>query len=127
MKNPTHEGATAEATTPPAPSTVTPGQIFDRMPDLFAREPQRLTNVVGVYQFHITGDTGGAWNVSIEDNKATIRQGEAAEPDCAVTIEDRDFVNMAEKRISGGNLFMRGRLRVVGRQDLAMRAPRVFG
>lgn len=106
---------------------TTPRQIFASMPELFAREPERLSGTSGVYQFVIEGASGGTWNVVIEDGAAMVREGQVENPGCTITIEDKDFVNMAEKQVSGSTLFMSGRLRVKGRQDLAISASRVFG
>jgi len=123
---PAQASAPAAGAAPPV-STLTPKDIFARMPDMFKREPHRLNNVEGVYQYVIEGSTGGYWNVAISNGAAVISEGKVESPDCTVMISDSDFVSMAEKRVSGGNLFMRGKLRVSGRQDLAMRSPRVFG
>jgi hypothetical protein len=106
---------------------TTPRQIFASMPDLFAREPERLYGMNGIYQFLIQGDTGGEWSVAIEGGTAMVSEGLVENPGCTITIADEDFVNMAEKRVTGSTLFMNGRLRVRGRQDLAMSASRVFG
>jgi hypothetical protein len=114
-------------TKPTPPSTTTPRDVFARMPDMFVREPHRLNGIEGVYQYFIEGTGGGRWHVDISDGKAVVIEGEVPEPDCIITISDADFVSMADKKVSGGALFMRGRLRVSGRQDLAMRSPRVFG
>jgi len=79
-----------------------------------------------VYQFDITGDTGGQYAVVIADNDATVQEGVHESPNITLTISDEDFKNLTTGKLNGQTAFLTGKLKIKGDMALAMKLQSVF-
>jgi hypothetical protein len=110
----------------PAIETVTPRDIIGGLEARLAREPARTAGIEAVYQFDISGEHGGKWYVVISNGKASVVEGEFAQPGCTIAIKDVDYVALATGHLTGPAAFLSGKLRVAGDGQLAMKARGIF-
>ncbi|MCF6286582.1 MAG: SCP2 sterol-binding domain-containing protein [Candidatus Hydrogenedentes bacterium] len=79
-----------------------------------------------VYQFDITGDDGGQWNIAIANGEAAVSSGTAESPSITITMEASNFVNLLQGKLNGQMAFMTGKLKIKGDMALALKLQSVF-
>jgi putative sterol carrier protein len=101
-----------------------PADVFESM-----RKNFRAAAAKGMhahYQFEISGPSGGAWWIIVNDGEFTMGKGSTEKPDVIMTSTDRDWVMLATGSLSGFRAFLTGRLKVTGDQSLARKLGDVF-
>jgi len=99
--------------------------------DFFAQVSEKVNKdkiqgMSAVYQFDITGDTGGQYAVIIADGDATVQDGLHDSPSITLTISDEDFKNLITGKLNGQTAFLTGKLKIKGDMSLAMKLQTVF-
>jgi putative sterol carrier protein len=105
----------------------TPQDVFDDMASQLAAYPDRTEGLIATYQYHVEGEHGGWWVLSIDDGKSEIRTGQADNSDVQISIDEADLLGMARGEFSGTEAFMTGKLRVEGNPVLGMQLGRILG
>ncbi|PTX64796.1 putative sterol carrier protein [Melghirimyces profundicolus] len=82
-------------------------------------EPIKGMNVV--YQYDISGDEEGAYQLHLSGDKAKVEKGTPAEPDCTLQMSAEDFKDLLVGNLNGTAAFMSGRLKIKGNIGLAMK------
>ena len=107
---------------------MTPKDIFtDNLPNTLKKKGDEVTKVNAIYQFDITGDTGGKWWVDATKSGGEVGEGENDGAKCTITMADSDFVDMVTGKLNGQMAFMTGKLKVKGDMSLAMKLGSVLG
>ena len=88
------------------------GEVFEMMPAAF--KPDAAAGVDVVFQFNISGDAGGDWNVTIKDQTCTVEAGIADAPTTTMKISDEDYIKMLTKEADPMTLFTTGKLKIEG-------------
>jgi putative sterol carrier protein len=99
-------------------------EVFVRMPERF-----RLAKSKGldaVFQFVITGAGGGSWFVTVKDSACQVTEGVHDAPKVTLRLSSATWLDMVNKRLSGMQAFMTGKLDVTGDLMLAQRIPDLF-
>ncbi|MCB1154003.1 MAG: SCP2 sterol-binding domain-containing protein [Deltaproteobacteria bacterium] len=102
-------------------------QVFDNMQTRLDDNPDSVAGMNCVYQFNVTGDEAGEWHADLTGEKAEIKQGPHASPNCTITVKGEDFVNIANGKLSGQMAFMTGKLKIAGDMGLAMKLQKLLG
>lgn len=106
---------------------MTARQYFEeKIPELLKRREDVISSIDAVYEFQITGDQGGTWTLNLKQNDPTIEEKSAAEPDCTVIMEDKEFVKMVEGELKAQMAFLTGKLKVTGNMGLALKLTALF-
>lgn len=92
--------------------------FFESLAGRLNQDPAKLAGMSCVYQFKI-GEN--AFNVAMKDGKAAVGSGEAASPNCTVTMAEGDFLDMLSGKLNGQMAFMTGKLKVAGDMGLALK------
>ncbi|HUO04548.1 MAG TPA: SCP2 sterol-binding domain-containing protein [Candidatus Binataceae bacterium] len=108
----------------PENATITCKQIFDLMPSRFNKSMAEGINAV--YQFDLSGDGGGTWNVAIANGECIVREGQADSPGATISMLAQDYLDMVQGRLNAQAAFMSGKLRLSGDMNLAMRMQAIF-
>jgi putative sterol carrier protein len=98
--------------------------IFDKMPGVFDADAAQGLNAV--FQFEITGDGGGNWNIIVKDGTCEIVEGSHDEPTVTLTMSDETWLGMINKEVNGMQAFMGGQLKATGDIMLAQRIEQLF-
>ncbi len=98
--------------------------VFAKMPDAFnAAAAQGLD---AVFQFEITGEGGGNWNVVVKDGTCQVNEGNHEAPSVTLNMSAETWVGMVNKEVNGMQAFMTGQLKATGDIMLAQRIEQLF-
>jgi putative sterol carrier protein len=100
-------------------------EVFAAMPSRFKKENAKGLNAV--YQFDLSGDGGGKWNVTINNDTCTVKEGTHPSPNITISMAAQDYLDMTSGKANGQVLFMSGKLRIAGDMGLALRMQQLFG
>lgn len=93
----------------------TPREVFEKLlPASLKSKGDKVLKINAIFQFNITGQDKGLWYIDTTKSGGLIKEGERANPDCVVTMDDVDFMNIANKKIDGRTSFQTGKLRLEG-------------
>jgi len=79
-----------------------------------------------VYQFDLTGDNGGKYNLAIDDGQLTVTEGTHASPSITITMAANDYLDMSNGKLNPQMAFMSGKLKIAGDMGLAMKMQQLF-
>lgn len=91
-----------------------------------AFKPEVAEGVDAVIQYHLTGDEGGDWIITIKDGKCTVAEGNAENPTMTLTADAQDFKDVLTGKADGMQYFMQGKLKLAGDLNLAMKLTTFF-
>ncbi|MHB8926364.1 MAG: SCP2 sterol-binding domain-containing protein [Bacillota bacterium] len=100
---------------------ATTKEIVTEMGNRLAATPAKLQGLNAIYQFNLTGDDGGTWQLKVEGGKAVFSEGAPDKANCAVTMGSADFKDMVAGKLNATAAFMSGRLRISGDMALAIK------
>ena len=99
-------------------------EVFGKMPDVF--NPSAAQGMDAVFQFEITGEGGGNWNVIVKDGVCQIQEGTHDSPTVTLTMSGETWLGMVNKEVNGMQAFMSGQLKASGDIMLAQRIEQLF-
>ncbi len=91
-----------------------------------AFKPEAAEGVDAVIQYHLTGDEGGDWIITIREGKCIVAPGVAENPKMTLTADAQDFKAVLLGKANGMQYFMQGRLKLSGDLNLAMKLTSFF-
>jgi len=99
-------------------------QVFKDMPSRF--NSGAAAGVDCTYQFDLTGDGGGTYNVKIADQKCDVSEGAADSPNITITMSASDYLDMVNGKLNPQMAFMGGKLKIKGDMSLALKMQQLF-
>ncbi len=104
---------------------ITASELFDRMPKAFL--PDKAEGVDATIQFHLTGEGGGDWVVTIRDQKCTVQKDTVVDdPTMTLTAEAGDYVDVITGKVDPMVAFMQQKLKLKGNLNMAMGLMKYF-
>ncbi len=89
-------------------------------------DKSKIAGMNAVYQFNITEEGGGEWNVKVADGELSVAQGTAENPSIVLTMKAADFLDLIAGKLNGQTAFLTGKLKIQGDMTLAMKLQSVF-
>ncbi len=105
-------------------------QIVSQLEERIKAEPDKVAKLAGLtatYQFNLTGEGGGNFNVKITDGTPAVQEGTIDSPNVTVTVSLEDFNQISEGKLNPTSAFMSGKLKVSGDMSLAMKLQSIIG
>ncbi len=99
-------------------------EVFEKVEGFF--NTTAAQGLDAVFQFDITGDEGGIWNVIVKDGICQAQEGTHDAPTVTLTMSAEDWLAMVNKELNPMQAFMSGQLSVSGDIMLAQRIPELF-
>ena len=99
-------------------------ELMSRMPRAF--KPEAAEGVNTVLQYHLTGDEGGDWIVTIQDGQCSIAEGVAENPKMTLTADAQDYKDVIVGKTNAMQAFMTGKIKLAGDLAMAMKLPNFF-
>jgi putative sterol carrier protein len=103
---------------------LTPQDVFEAMREAF--QSQKARGVHARYQFDISGSRGGEWWIEVNDGKFKMGRGQIANANVTLVASDKDWVALANDKLSGVWATLTGRLKVRGDEMLARKLDEMF-
>ena len=91
-----------------------------------AFKPEAAEGVEAVIQYHLTGDEGGDWVITIHEGKCTVGEGTLDNPTMTLTADAQDFKDVLTGKADGMQYFMQGKLKLAGDLNLALKLTTFF-
>ncbi|PKR83778.1 SCP2 sterol-binding domain-containing protein [Heyndrickxia camelliae] len=89
------------------------------------RTPFQDMNVV--YQFELSGDDGGIYQLVFSDGLAKVLFEELKEPQCTLKMKVSDFKKFLQGKINSTAAFMMGKLKIDGSVGQALKLDKLLG
>jgi len=89
-------------------------------------DKSKIAGMNAVFQFNITDEGGGEWNVKIADGDLAVAPGTAENPSIVLTMKAADFLDLIAGKLNGQTAFLTGKLKIQGDMTLAMKLQSVF-
>ncbi|WP_053071973.1 SCP2 sterol-binding domain-containing protein [Ornithinibacillus contaminans] len=89
-------------------------------------DPAATKGKEGVYQFNLTGEDGGTFQMIIEPGNARAINGVEKEPDVVLTLDADDLKNLVAGTLNPTAAFMSGKLKIKGNMGLALKLQTVL-
>ena len=99
-------------------------EIFAGMPQSFRAD--RAGAMRAVFQFNLSGEGGGNWNVSVADGACNVVEGKASKADVTIAMAAPDFVKMIGGELQPVAAFMQGKIKLQGDMAMAMKLQELF-
>jgi predicted lipid carrier protein YhbT len=101
--------------------------VFERhMPERLKAKPDVVAKINAVYQFNISGATGGSWLVDCTAPGGAIAPGTSATARCTVAMTEGDFLNLVNGKLNPQMAFMSGKLKIQGDMGLALKLQQIL-
>ncbi|HET7521713.1 MAG TPA: SCP2 sterol-binding domain-containing protein [Bacillales bacterium] len=101
-------------------------EVFQMIDAALKWDPSKSEGAEGVYQFNLTGDDGGTYQMIIDEEAARAVEGTEKEADCTLTISADDYKNMVAGTLNPTQAFMSGQLTIDGDIGLALKLQGVL-
>jgi 3-hydroxy-3-methylglutaryl CoA synthase/NAD(P)-dependent dehydrogenase (short-subunit alcohol dehydrogenase family)/putative sterol carrier protein len=86
--------------------------VFDRMTEAFQAE--KAAGVDVVFQYQISGPSGGDWHVTVKDGKCQVASGTHEKPTTTIMMSDEDFLALMMKKLNAMQAYTSGKLKIQG-------------
>lgn len=100
-------------------------EIFDHIDEGF--EPDKAEGVDAIFQFDLTGPTGGKYWIQVVNKQAQVQQGEHPSPTMVLTSVAEDYLAVVNGELNPMMAFMQGKIKVKGDMGLALKLQSMFG
>ena len=88
--------------------------------------PEKAAGLEAVIQYHLTGDEGGDYIITIGGDKCKVEEGVAENPVMTMTADGKYFSDVLLGKADGMKGFMDGKLQLAGDLNLAMKLTSFF-
>ena len=99
-------------------------EVFNKMPEAF--NPSAAQGLDAVFQFDVTGDGGGNWNITIKDGACQVQEGTHDSPTVTLSMSAETWLGIVNKETNGMQAFMSGQLQASGDIMLASQIEQLF-
>ncbi len=99
-------------------------EIFAAMPQSFKSD--KAGDLRAVFQFNLSGEGGGNWNVAVADGACKVVEGKAGKADVTIAMAAPDFAKMIAGELQPVAAFMQGKIKLQGDMAMAMKLQELF-
>jgi putative sterol carrier protein len=87
-------------------------EIFEMMPQGFRADKAQGADLV--FQFHITDANDADWHVIVKNGSCEVHEGTFETPKVALTMNEENWLAMANGNLSATTAFMSGKIKATG-------------
>lgn len=103
-------------------------EFFEKFEVKAAANTDAATQPNAIYQFNVTGDGGGEWNLDLTKGKTSdfVGTGTHDSPGATITVSAEDWLGMLNGSLNPMQAFMSGKIKIDGDMTLAMSLQQVM-
>ena len=101
-------------------------EVFKMIDAALKEDPSRSQGLDAVYQFNLSGDEEGTYQVVLRPDGSYAGAGELETSNCTLSMESEDFKKLVQGEMNGTQAFLSGKLRIDGDMGLALRLQDVL-
>ena len=99
---------------------TSPKEFIEKtLPTIFKADKAAGIDVIA--QLNLTGLKGGKWVVTIKNQQLTVTEGIHPSPTLALTMSDKDFLDVVSGKLSAEKAFFTGKINFKGSIALALK------
>jgi putative sterol carrier protein len=102
-------------------------EVFKEIERRLNEQPEPIQGMETVYQFDLTGEDGGVYQLHLSGGTAKVQEGEGTPADCTIQMDAKDFKEMLLGNLNATSAFMTGKLKVKGDLGRAMKLQSLLG
>jgi NAD(P)-dependent dehydrogenase (short-subunit alcohol dehydrogenase family)/acyl dehydratase/putative sterol carrier protein len=102
----------AEAAADSGHGFSTASEVFDAMPDAFVADAAAGVEII--FQYIISGDGGGEWFNTIQNENCLVDAGTHEKPGCTLKMSNSDFLDLMNGKLPAMQAYTSGKLKIEG-------------
>lgn len=102
--------------------------IFNKIGENIAKNPEKATSANAVFAFDITGDGGGQWTIDLREGTTEnfVTEGASDDANVTISVSSSDWEGIIGGTVNPMQAFMMGKIKVSGDMGLAMKLQNVL-
>ena len=103
-------------------------EIFAKIESSVHKNPEKATSINAVFQFNITGDSGGSWAIDLREGTREhyVTEGNHDAPSVTIGMSDDTWTGIFSGAVNPMQAFMMGKIKVSGDMGLAMKLQNIL-
>jgi putative sterol carrier protein len=89
-------------------------EAMQKIEEVLNENSKPIEGLSAIYQYNITGDEEGIYQLKLENGTAKVTEGEEAKADCILSLSLKDFRQFLLGKLNGTAAFMSGKLKIKG-------------
>ena len=102
-------------------------EFFEFVRKFLKKNPKFLKKPIGLFQFHVIGDTQVDYQLNLTKAPGSVRKGISKKADVTVTVKEKHLIQIAKKKLNLQLAFVQGRLKLEGDSAIGMKLVSVLG
>lgn len=95
--------------------------VFQVIDAVLKSSPAKLQGYEGVYQFNITGEDSGTYQIIVDEHGGKAIEGTEADAECTLGLNAEDYKDLVRGELNPTEAFMSGKLQLDGDIGLALK------
>ena len=87
---------------------------FEELTTKMNDDPSHLQGITYVYEFNLSGEEEGTYQLKVDNNQAEYSSGSEWEPRLKLEMSDKNFIKLAHDDLNATMAYMSGKLKVHG-------------
>ncbi|MDG5786113.1 SCP2 sterol-binding domain-containing protein [Evansella sp. AB-P1] len=96
-------------------------ETFEQLTAKVNENPSHIKDFQATYQFNITGETGGVYQLDFSNEKAIFSNDKQFDPKITLELTENDFLKLVNGDLNPTVAYMTGKLKVKGDLSLALK------
>jgi putative sterol carrier protein len=101
-------------------------EIMLKIVEVLNEKPEPIQGFTALYQFDISGEEEGSWQLQFEEGKASSKKADGTQADCLLIMSLENFRQFLLGKLNGTVAFMTGKLKIKGDIGKALKIETVL-
>lgn len=100
--------------------------ILHELSQKINENPEGIKGLQAIYQFELSGDDGGTYQIKFDANRVEYAEGTPHDPKCTLLLSDSNFIKLVNGELNPTAAFMMGKLKVKGDIALSLKLQNIL-